>query len=122
MDLQLRSGTTGPTPAARGGTAAATTGAVPAPAGGEGGKPVAAGGKNLPAAAEVAKAITQIEGYLATSQRQLRFQVDEGSGRTVIRVVNPDNGELVRQIPSEEVLKVAAAITSGRPGLVDDLA
>jgi flagellar protein FlaG len=66
-------------------------------------------GKELPAVS-VAAAIEQIEDFLADSQRQLTFQVDENSGRTVVRVVDPGSGEVIRQFPSEELLQVAATL------------
>jgi flagellar protein FlaG len=44
----------------------------------------------------------------------LSFRVDESSGRTVITVLDATTREIVRQIPSEEVLALARAIeTSG---------
>jgi len=56
------------------------------------------------------KAVEQIRRYLRDSQRQLDFQFDESSGRTIIKVINPVSGEVIRQIPSEEVLQLAAAL------------
>jgi flagellar protein FlaG len=41
------------------------------------------------------------------NRRALRFQVDESSGDMVITVLNPETGEIVRQIPSPEVLAMA---------------
>lgn len=38
--------------------------------------------------------------------RSLRFSVDEESGETIIRVVDKETGQLVRQIPPEEWLGV----------------
>ncbi|MEO8444038.1 MAG: flagellar protein FlaG [Gammaproteobacteria bacterium] len=74
-------------------------------------------GKKLPAAAapepteaRLEQAVQQIQSYLNDTQRQLQFQVDKGSGRTVVRVINPDTKELIRQIPSEEVLTLARSI------------
>jgi flagellar protein FlaG len=85
--------------------------------------PAAATGKQLPPAGRklpparpevthgsVEKAIEQIRSYLKDSQRQLDFQYDESSGRTIIKVINPASGEVIRQIPSEEVLKLAEII------------
>lgn len=37
-------------------------------------------------------------------RRSLRFNVDDASGRVVVKVVDQDSGEVIRQIPSEEVL------------------
>jgi flagellar protein FlaG len=39
--------------------------------------------------------------------RNLSFSVDAASGYNVVRVVNPDTGELIRQLPSEELLKIS---------------
>ena len=58
----------------------------------------------------IEKAVQQIQTYLSDSQRQLQFHIHEGSGRTVMTVLNPITGETIRQIPAEEVLKMAAAI------------
>jgi flagellar protein FlaG len=97
-----------------------------APVGNVAGNAAPETGKELPVQAPTAvavqRALVQIQSFLRDSQRELNFQVDESSGRTVIRVVNPDSGEVVRQIPSEEVLQVAAAIEAGRLRLLDERA
>jgi flagellar protein FlaG len=50
----------------------------------------------------------------------LKFSTDEETGKLVVSVVNPSSGEVLRQMPSEEALKVAEAI--GRyQGLFVDL-
>jgi flagellar protein FlaG len=43
---------------------------------------------------------------MSETQRSLRFQVDELSGRTVITVLDAETQEVVRQIPSPELLAV----------------
>ncbi len=40
-------------------------------------------------------------------RRNLQFSIDEQSGRTVIKVIDSETHEVVRQIPSEEILNVA---------------
>lgn len=37
----------------------------------------------------------------------VEFQLSEDSGRTIIRLIDRDNGELIRQIPPEEALNAA---------------
>ncbi|WP_226663021.1 flagellar protein FlaG [Microbulbifer aggregans] len=37
----------------------------------------------------------------------VQFEISEDSGRTVIRLVDRENGELIRQIPPEEALNAA---------------
>ncbi len=88
-------------------------------------------GKNSPAADNNAPApvrktdlsgvMKQIESYLSSSRRSLNFRVDEASGEPVITVINPENGEIIRQIPSEEALRMAAAIDVGDAPLIDTL-
>jgi len=38
--------------------------------------------------------------------RNLQFSVDDGSGDTVIKVVDSETREVVRQIPSEEIVRL----------------
>jgi flagellar protein FlaG len=49
----------------------------------------------------------RLEAYMKSVSRALEFRVDAGSGRTVISVRDSDTGELIRQIPSEEVLRLS---------------
>jgi len=56
-------------------------------------------------------AVQQIQGYLRESGRNLNVSVDEVTGYYVARVVNPETGELVRSLPSEEALRIARTIT-----------
>ena len=55
----------------------------------------------------VAKAAADLQNFVQSMGRNLSFSVDETTGYHVVRVVNPNTGELVRQLPSEELLKVA---------------
>jgi flagellar protein FlaG len=55
---------------------------------------------------DISRAIRSINTFLKENQRGLRFQVDEATGRTVITVINPVSGEVVRQIPPEELLNI----------------
>jgi flagellar protein FlaG len=85
------------------------------------------GGRRLPAtpspppAPSIEQAVKQIQDYLASSSRQLHFQVDDASGRTVIRVTNPETGEVIRQIPAEEVLRISASLKAGGFHLISEM-
>ena len=69
-------------------------------------------GQTLPVAelAEIAvnveRAVQRLNELMSETQRSLRFQVDELSGRTVITVLDANTKEIVRQIPSPEWLEV----------------
>lgn len=45
--------------------------------------------------------------YLQSINRGLEFSVDKDTDRTVVKVVDTKSGEVVRQIPSEEMLELA---------------
>jgi flagellar protein FlaG len=55
----------------------------------------------------VAKAAAQLQQFVSSMGRNLNFSIDESTGYNVVRVVNPDTGELIRQLPSEELLKIS---------------
>lgn len=64
-------------------------------------------------------AARQIQGYLKESGRNLNVSVDESTGYYVARVVNPETGEVVRSLPSEETLRIARSIDQMRGLLVN---
>lgn len=53
---------------------------------------------------QVADALTET---MSMMKKGLEFKVDEVEGLPVVSVVDVDSGELIRQIPSEEALKLA---------------
>jgi len=55
----------------------------------------------------VAKAAADLQQFVQSMGRNLSFSVDESTGYHVVRVINPSTGELVRQLPSEELLKIS---------------
>jgi len=61
--------------------------------------------------AEAAKspeaAMGQLNGYLQQTDSKLQFQVDKSTGRTVFKVIDQATGEVVIQVPSEELLAMA---------------
>lgn len=40
-------------------------------------------------------------------QRQLRFSVDEVTGRKVVKVIDAETNETIRQIPAEEIMAIS---------------
>lgn len=55
----------------------------------------------------------------AALNMNLKFSTDENTGKLVVSVVDPNNGQVLRQMPSEEALKVAEAIGRYQGVLVD---
>ena len=59
------------------------------------------------AVADLQATVQRMNALMTENRRALRFQVDESSGRTIVTVLNPETGEIVRQIPSAEMLAMA---------------
>ena len=79
-----------------------------------GGQALPVNGKQQPpetaSTVEVRQAVGEINEIVQSVQRDLSFNMDEDSGKTVIKVVDTESGELIRQIPSEEVLAIASQL------------
>ena len=73
---------------------------------------------NAPSVQETAKvsretveaAANKIQSFVSSMSRDLNIFVDSSSGKAVIRVVDPQSSETVRQIPGEEALRLARTI------------
>lgn len=55
-------------------------------------------------------AVQEIEKFVQSVKRNLEFSIDEPSGKVVVKVIASESGEVVRQIPNEEVLKLANSL------------
>lgn len=64
----------------------------------------------------VVRAAQQIQTFLQDAGRDLNVVVDDRAGYYVTTVMNPSNGEVIRQIPPDETLKVARSVAE-LPGL-----
>lgn len=56
---------------------------------------------------QIEAAISKLSEFVNTNSRQLNFSVDEGSNKQVVKVTDAESGKIIRQIPSEEVLKLS---------------
>jgi len=56
--------------------------------------------------AEAKEIVVQLKEQVQSVSRQLEFRVDENSGRTLIKVTDRETGELIREIPSEEMVEL----------------
>lgn len=55
-------------------------------------------------------AVQEIDKFVKSIQRNLEFSIDERSGQVVVKVIASDTGEVVRQLPSAEALKIADSL------------
>ena len=59
---------------------------------------------------ELDDAVAKVESFLKVQNRDLAFTIDENTNRSVVTVKDSKSGDVIRQIPSEEVLKLADRI------------
>lgn len=45
-----------------------------------------------------------------TAPNSLQFSIDDDTGKTIVRVSDAQTGEMIRQIPSEELLDIARSL------------
>lgn len=64
---------------------------------------------------KVRDAVSKLNDYAQSVQRDLQFEADEESGMTVIRVVDQATKEVVRQIPDEVALNLARKLQQDEP-------
>ncbi|MET0066190.1 MAG: flagellar protein FlaG [Candidatus Thiodiazotropha sp.] len=70
---------------------------------------------------------SKVENLNQLVQRNLEFSVDDETGRSVVRVIDSDTGEVVRQIPPDQILHVISQVQEASDGqlsgvLLDDQA
>lgn len=53
------------------------------------------------------KVVSQINAYVQNTQRDMDFRIDSSTGRVVVRVIDSVTEEVIRQIPSEEMLAIS---------------
>ena len=58
----------------------------------------------------LAEAIDKLNSKIQNLNRNLEFTLDEGSGELVVKVVDAQTHEVIRQIPRKEVLEIASHI------------
>lgn len=59
---------------------------------------------------QVEQALERLKSALPSKANALQFSVDEQSGDTIVRVVDSATGDVIRQIPSKELVEIAHAI------------
>lgn len=59
---------------------------------------------------KVADAVKQIEQFTQSVAQNLKFSIDEDTGKTVVKIMDSQTNELIRQIPSEEAINIARTL------------
>ncbi len=65
-----------------------------------------------PSVAQLENVAKKLNEFVESHQYSVRFSVDEGSGRHIIKVVDTNTDEVIRQVPNQQALSIAKAIES----------
>lgn len=80
----------------------------------QGAKPVenaaAPAAEPTPGMEQIHDALAEVQQTLGPVARNLLFSLDEDSGKTIITVVDSSTDEVIRQIPSEELVAISKAL------------
>ena len=63
---------------------------------------------------QIQGAVSTIQQFAQSVRRNLEFQLDDSSGRVVVKVTDGESGDVVRQIPSEDALRLAESLDEVR--------
>lgn len=61
------------------------------------------------------QAVSRLNDFVQTVQRDLQFEVDNDSGKTIVRVVDQQTEEVIRQIPDDVALRLAEKLQQDEP-------
>jgi flagellar protein FlaG len=71
---------------------------------------------------QLAQAVGDLNQHARDSRTDLQFKIDEDSGRTVVSVVDTGDGRVLRQMPTEEALRVSRALDKALGTLIQRVA
>lgn len=63
-----------------------------------------------PNSKQLAEAVKATNDFVNSVNNSLTFSVDKESGKTIVKVIDKSTKEVIRQIPSEEMLAIAQAL------------
>jgi flagellar protein FlaG len=66
---------------------------------------VKASSQDLKEAAETA--MKDIQHFISSQERSVRISKDDSTGHMIVKLVDPNTGEVIRTLPSEELLRLA---------------
>jgi flagellar protein FlaG len=64
--------------------------------------------------ANLKKAVDDLNDFIQNTHRDLQFSIDKDSGATVVKVIDSKTEKVIRQIPNEEILKLARSLSEDK--------
>jgi len=64
--------------------------------------------------ADVKQAVTRLNQYVQSIERELNFSVEKETGKTIVKVIDSHTNEVIRQLPSETAIAIAKQVKENR--------
>jgi len=64
----------------------------------------------------------QIDSFLRSINKSLQFHVDQATGEMIVTIRDDETGEVIRQVPGEDALRIAQRIEDQLSALLDEKA
>lgn len=61
--------------------------------------------------AEMQQLVEDLSDMMSMMRKGLAFKIDESSGKNIVSVMDVESGDIIRQIPNEEALKLALKLS-----------
>lgn len=71
-----------------------------------------------PGPAELRQIAGELQRRVEAAAPELRFSVDESTGKSIVRITDPVTREVIQQIPSEQLLAIGKALDRFQQGLL----
>lgn len=71
---------------------------------------------------QIETAVREVNASLASRSISLQFEIDKDTDKVIVKVVDQTSGEVIRQIPTEEVVRIAKVMGEANGLLVNQQA
>lgn len=71
-----------------------------------------------PSAEQLKNVVESINKALKQANRNLEFSVDKDTNKQVVKLVDSETGDVIRQFPTDEMLAISRAIDQAQQGLL----
>jgi flagellar protein FlaG len=76
----------------------------------------------VPTREQVEQVVTRVKESLSGTNSRLKIEIDSDVNRVVIKILDGESGEIIRQIPSQELLDLAKHLDGSKGFLVRERA
>ena len=71
-----------------------------------------------PSSTQLEKTTARVQAQLRDVGSDLSFSIDKESGKTIVKLIDPATQEVIRQIPSSEMLAIAHSLDKSLQGML----